>query len=346
GNAWFNSGRTSYVMPGGSVVQSCTTSYISGCTTGGSVGTSCPSGQYWNGTSCITSSGGYEGPSGSALCSDGIDNDADGLIDSADTSCQSSSTSSTCPSGYHSHGDSGGYCMNDQENYSGTCYNSSGTATITCPSGGTNTSSCPSGQYWNGTSCVASTDTGNTDYGSCGSFTSQSSCTSASNCYWYSNSSPGYCYYQSSPPTTSSCSSDQYWNGSSCVSNSQTSSTSCPSGQYWNGSACVNTSSTDCPSGQYWNGSACAYSQTTPTPTPTPSPDYSSQQSSCSAAGGTWDSAGNYCKMPTSSLSKSLAFLCPSGHQWNGIHCTYAGQTGVIQSVANIFEAFLLLLRR
>ncbi len=68
----------------------------------------------------------------------------------------------TCPAGYHNHSDNGGYCMNDGENYSGTCYNTSGTTIITCPSsyspsGSTGSSSCAAGQYWNGTTCVTST---------------------------------------------------------------------------------------------------------------------------------------------------------------------------------------------
>src|SRR3989338_6221600 len=40
--------------------------------------------------------------------------------------------SGSCPSGYHYHSESGGFCMNDQENFGGTCYDSSATNKITC----------------------------------------------------------------------------------------------------------------------------------------------------------------------------------------------------------------------
>ncbi|MBI2097497.1 MAG: hypothetical protein HYT46_00975, partial [Candidatus Vogelbacteria bacterium] len=302
GNAWFNSAMTSYVMPGGTAVRSCTTEPISGCSgttntsscpsgqywsgtscvpsttstgTGGygSCGSytsqssctsvancywysgsssycyyqsgnssSCPSGQYWSGTSCVTSSGGYEGPSGSALCSDGIDNDADGLIDNADSSCQYSSTTTGTTGGYEGpYGSS--LCSDGIDNDADGLIDSADTS---CQS--SSSATCSSGQYWNGSSCVSTTST--------------------------------------------SCPSGQYWNGSACVN---TSTTDCASGQYWNGSTCVSSqTSSSCSSGQYWDGSACVSSQTNTTT----SPDYSSQQSSCSAAGGTWDSASNYCRMP------------------------------------------------
>src|SRR3990167_3230816 len=157
---------------------------------------------------------------------------------------------------------------------------------------------------------------------------------------------------------TTSCPSGQYWNGSACVSST---TTSCPSGQYWNGSSCVNTSTTDCTSGQYWNGSACVDSSTSPTPTPTPSPTSSScgsdqywdtrtnscqsMQSACAEAGGTWDSATNYCRMPSSSAdAKPLAFLCPSGHDWNGSYCVLKHLSGVEMYVANVLSAFMSLI--
>lgn len=87
----------------------------------------------------------------------------------------------------------------------------------------------------------------------------------------------------------------------------------CPSGQYWSGSSCVQTSTTDCTSGQYWNGSACVSS--TQTQQTTGTYDTTSAQQGCANVGGTWDSAANYCRMPTQSTS------CPSGQYWNGSAC-------------------------
>ncbi|MBI2087032.1 MAG: hypothetical protein HYT69_02570 [Candidatus Zambryskibacteria bacterium] len=62
-SAWFNSGMTSYVMPGGTTVRSCATEPISGC----------------SGSNITT---------GTAQCADGRDNDNDGATDyPADSSC-------------------------------------------------------------------------------------------------------------------------------------------------------------------------------------------------------------------------------------------------------------------
>ena len=252
--------------------------------------TSCPMNQYWNGNTCVNSSTTgqcpagqywYTPPSGGAGY------------------CMSSASASSCPTGYHSHGESGGFCMNDQENYSGTCYNSAGTSTIACPQT-TYTSSCPSGQYW----------------------------------YTPPSGGAGYCMSSSN----TACSSGQYWDGTACVANSTTTystdpatgcaqaggtwnastsycqmptsgGTACTSGQYWNGSACVTTSTTDCPSGQYWDGSACITTSTTNTVDP---------GAACATAGGTWDASTSYCQMPTSVPS------CPSGESWNGTMCVTA----------------------
>ena len=194
--------------------------------------TDCTSGQYWNGTSCqtsSTSSGSYEGPSGSSLCSDGIDNDSDNLIDAADSSCQSTSSTS---------------------------------------------SSCPSGQYWSGSACVNNPTSSTMDYS-----TMQASCTSAGGTW---SSTSNYCMMPpTSSPSSTSCSSGQYWDGSACVTSysAPPSTPTCGSGEYWNGSACQSssssttsspppspTTSTSCSSGQYWDGSACVNNPTSPTP--------------------------------------------------------------------------------
>ena len=68
--------------------------------------------------------------------------------------------------------------------------------------------------------------------------------------------------------------------------------------------------STPCGSGQYWNGSACVTTSTSDTPYST-----DTAQQGCSNAGGTWDSASNYCRMPTQTTT------CASGQYWNGSSC-------------------------
>ncbi|MBI2056607.1 MAG: hypothetical protein HYT37_04520 [Candidatus Sungbacteria bacterium] len=386
GNAYFDSAMTRYVLPGTSTVKECSASWISSCTTGGSSTTSCPSGQYWNGSSCVNSSSTGTCPSGQYW-----------YVPPGSTAgyCTSSTTtpppsSSTCPSFAH---DMGGYCMLNNDTSRCASYSSAsseGNYTSSQCTGGTSTS-CPSGQWWNGSSCTSSTSgTG------CGSYTSQSSCTAVSNCYWYSASSPGYCYYQSGSPSYSqssysstSCGSGYTWNGSSCVS-------SCPSGQYWNGSACVNTSTTDCPSGQYWNGSSCVTS-TTSSGCSTPSTCYDS--SVCTSSGWYWYNSGCWSSPQTSTTPPpstsytqaayytqssyettpppppaytesayytqssyapppppptSFFFFsskCPSNHYWNGSYCVVRPQytthlyaqmvtslRGVTGFVANLFR--------
>ncbi|MBI2062812.1 MAG: hypothetical protein HYT61_01060 [Candidatus Yanofskybacteria bacterium] len=223
-----------------------------------------------------------------------------------------------CPSGYHYHGESGGFCMNDQENYGGTCYDSVGTSRITCPTQPTyspypSSSSCPSGQWWDS---VTSSCRSNTSYGGC-TGTSQSSCTSVANCYW--NSADNYCFYQSTSYTPSpTCSSTQYWNGSSCVDNSTTSTyTPYPTSTY----TTTYTPPPSCSSDQYWDGSACVAN---PTPYPTADP-----ATACANSGGTWD--GSTCLYttppPTSGLFPSyIVTHCQQlGRSWNGKICEANG---------------------
>ncbi|MBI2640624.1 MAG: hypothetical protein HYW91_01900 [Candidatus Sungbacteria bacterium] len=150
--------------------------YNAGCWSSPQSGTStsCPSGQYWSGTACVTSTSG--GGSTSAC--------------SAPSSCYDSATCSS----------SGWYW------YNGGCwsYPQSGTGTAcsadqywngsTCVANTTTTTSttCSSSQYWNGTACVTYTSGGTG--GGCGSWPSQSDCTSHTGCLW--NSTGNYCYVQ------------------------------------------------------------------------------------------------------------------------------------------------------
>ena len=200
-------------------------------------------------------------------------------------------------------------------------------------------STCESG--WSGGSTGGST-TGS----ECRSQTSQSACSAVSGCYWYTGySGGGYCDSSGSAASSgsggSSCSSNQYWNGSACVSSDSASgASSCPSGQYWSGSACMSStgsygsgSGSSCGSNQYWDSrtSSCQ-----------------SMQSACSEAGGTWDSSSSYCRMPTSSASKTspLAFLCPAGHEWNGSYCTQQESSQITQFLASAIGAFRSLFAR
>ena len=132
----------------------------------------------------------------------------------------------SCPSGYHSHSDSGGFCMNDQENYGGICYNSAGTSKITCPtqptyspypsSSPTSGGSCPSGahtMYINtGDYCMS-----DADLTKCGPLNS-TSVSSFGSCSGYQTTAT-----YSPPPAT-------YSPGPSA---SYTPPPSCPSGQWW-----------------------------------------------------------------------------------------------------------------
>jgi len=215
--------------------------------------TTCPSGQYW-----------FTPPSGGAGY------------------CMSSTASGSCPAGYHSHSESGGFCMNDQENYSGTCYNSAGTATTTCPQ---QTYVPPVGS-------------------GCGTYTSQTSCSSAPACLWQNN----VCLMN-----VTTCVYGQYWNGTACVTS--TTSTTCPSGQHWytpssGAGYCISdtTGSTTCPSGQSWytppsGGTGYCQSSTT----------YSSDPATaCAQGGGTWNTSTNYCQMSTTYPTPSTTYPTPS----------------------------------
>ncbi len=168
----------------------------------------------------------------------------------------------------------------------------------------TQSQSCGYNEYWNGSACVTST----TATGSC---SSELIGLLGSGCHsmgggWFNSDMTKYvssgsqtvrsctteyasgCTTGTNTQTQTSCPSGQYWNGSACVTS--TTQTSCPSGQYVNGACAYPSSATTCSSGQYWNGSTCVTSTAT---------DTTSAQQGCANAGGTWDSAANYCRMPT-----------------------------------------------
>ncbi|MEK7537189.1 MAG: hypothetical protein AAB584_01980 [Patescibacteria group bacterium] len=298
-----------------------------GCSGGGPVWTPYPSG--WEGQ--------YPGQ-----CSDGVDNDADGLIDSADTSCATSPPIGVgnCPAGYHYHGEQGGFCMNDREDYAGTCYSADGKSAIKCPAY-SSPQTCPSGQWWDPARgyCVGSTSP--SPYPSPGAFgcpagyhshsDSGGYCMNdredyAGTCYSSDGKTTIKCPAYSSPQT---CPSGQWWDyaRSACVSStgtyspyptysSPTSSGSCPSGShimYVNnaGGYCMSDAdSTKCgplnSSSTSSFGSCSSYQSTATTYTPVPS---------C-PSGQWWDYTTNSCKSSTAG-SYTPVPSCPSGQWWD-----------------------------
>lgn len=381
---------------------------------------SCPSGQYWDGTKCGT---GQDG------CTK-----AGGMWDTATNYCKMPVTSTTCPAGQYWGGSS---CVSSSPTATCSSYTSQSSCT-TAPSGcswsstsnycyyTSTTTTCPSGQYWNGTSCSTTAVSGscsdtligllgtgchnmssawfNTDMtkyvmpnttvvkycastwvdgcsggttttGSCPSYTSQSTCTAvAGACSW--NATSNYCSYSS---TTTTCPSGQYWNGSACSSSttscsSNTSQSACTSSPgcswstssnycYYATSCSVATSQSACngTSGCYWSSSSnSCRSDSSPTTTTCPSGQYWDSTSNscknsgtaCTAAGGTWNSATNYCAMPVTSGTSCGTYTsmstcaansacrwdsanyctsnttsstsCPSGQYWTGTSCSYS----------------------
>ncbi|MEK7144356.1 MAG: hypothetical protein AAB794_00630 [Patescibacteria group bacterium] len=93
GSGWFNGEMTKYVTPGSQTVRNCTTEPVSGCSGGNyynQTQTSCPSGQYWNGSSCVISTTQSYCPSGQYV----------------NGACAYSSSATSCPSGQYWNGNS------------------------------------------------------------------------------------------------------------------------------------------------------------------------------------------------------------------------------------------------
>jgi hypothetical protein len=238
----------------------------------------CKASEYWSGTSCIAS--GWDSESARKGCVQ-----AGGIWEGGSSYCrvpgQSTTSTSTAPvpvggmrncfySNASKNGASVGYtvwCERDYYNchkgsQSGESISLDGLA-LGAPS------SCESG--W------SSGSGGGTTSSECRSKTTQSSCSAIAGCYWYTGySGSNYCDTSGSAAGGSSCSSNQYWNGTSCVNM-----------------------------------------------------DTSSMQSGCASAGGTWNSASNYCQMPNSGGStsggtcSSMPSMCyqqstctGAGHYW------------------------------
>ncbi|MEK7624690.1 MAG: hypothetical protein AAB404_03170 [Patescibacteria group bacterium] len=277
--------------------------YWNGTACVSSTTTSCGSGQYWNGTACIPSSTPTASSTNYSDCNEnlksllGFDCHLMGsnYFNGPMTKYVLSNTSTVkeCSAEYIDSCSVGATCPNGQY--------WSGTACVI-----STTTSCGSGQYWNGTACVSSTTTACTGSqywnGAACVASPSTSCTSSQ--YWNgtacvdSSSSCGSGQYWDGYTNTcvtnpsTSCGSWQYWNGTACVSST---TTACTGSQYWNGTACVDSPSSSCTSGQYWNGTACVSSTTT-------------------ACTGSQYWNGTACvDSPSSS--------CGSGQYWNGTAC-------------------------
>ena len=343
---------------------------------GGNISSQCAYGQWWDSAtqsckssgvqtvgSCDYSTQYWKASTSQCQPRTNCSDSANSEYNSSECQGVRTTSSGTCPSGYHYHSESGGFCMNSQENYSGTCYNSAGTSTITCPQSTYPGSSCPSGQYWSGSACVTTSTTCPTgqywsgsacvssEGSGCSSYTSQANCVSASQtCNWNTSGSNGWCQQATTASSCgnyicesgemTSCSSDcatyttcptgQYWSGSACVSSSTTGQ--CPSGQYWytppsGGTGyCMSTSSTDCTSGQYWNGSACVTTSTTDTTCPSGQYWNGSSCQSSSTPTPTPEPT------PTPAPSDPATMCTQAGGTWDGSTCQMAmvlcGQSG------------------
>lgn len=126
GSGWFNAEMTKYVLPNSQTVRSCATEQVSGCTGGTytqTQQTACPSGQYWNGSSCVTSTTQTYCPSGQYV----------------NGACAyPSSSATTCPSGQYWNG-SACVATSPTDCPSGQYWNGSACVSSTQSSTGSNT---------------------------------------------------------------------------------------------------------------------------------------------------------------------------------------------------------------
>lgn len=160
-NNCYDSSMTNYRTANGTL-YSCSSTPSSGCSSSGNTTTSssCGSGYYWNGSSCVSSSSSTTGCGSSpGACTTESQCTAVNFF-WYDSSCHSSSSSSS---------NSSTACSSSQYWNGSSCVSSSSTTSTSCPSGqywsgtacviSTTSSSCSSGQYWNGSACVNTSTT-------------------------------------------------------------------------------------------------------------------------------------------------------------------------------------------
>ena len=207
---------------------------------------SCSAGQYWNGSSCITSgqaSGQRQMTWNSLGLSSQIRNDADtARIEQLKQACVNvqPSPSIWMPS-------AGDYASSDFG--------------MPNPDKCRQAASCSAGQYWNGSACVTgSAGTGTSAGGNAGYSQCSASLTGllGSGCHSMYTDSSGRQVFCDGPMSKSAKEGDTVTT-SGCSGGADNTS-ACTAGQYWNGSACVSSGSTTCSSGQYWNGTSCVTS--------------------------------------------------------------------------------------
>ena len=192
--------------------------------------------------------------------------------DTARQAC--TSTATTCVTGYY------------WDSAANLCKPSSGTYS---PSPGTTYTytpypSCPSGQWWDTATSTCKSIATYTPYvgycgdNVCGSSETSSSCPSDCGGGTSYTPYPTSTYTYTPPP---SCPADQYWNGTSCVSN--VTYTPAPT---------VDPSASCTSSGGTWNGSSCVF----PSPSPSPTASLSNHYivAHCQQLGRTWN--GKICQ--------------------------------------------------
>ena len=275
----------------------------SSCTTGNQQPSSCGSGQYWNGSSCVTSTTQNNTVSGDMKRCFYPNASKDGRYVGYTVWCEADY--------YNCH----------EGSPSGASISTSGLS-LGAPS------SCESGWPSNSNTTIGS---------ECRSQSSQSSCSSVSGCYWYTGYSGSYCDSSGSaaPISGTSCPSGQYWNGSSCQSNTQTNTTSgsCSS-------ELIGLLGSGCHSmGSGWFNSemtryvTSANSQTVRSCTTEPVSGCSggnyAQPTSCSS-GQYWN--GSAC---VTSTTQQPSTSCGSGQYWNGSACVATSPSDTPYSTAS-----------
>ncbi len=307
----------------------------------------CSSDKYFDGSACVSSSGGTYNTSGSTCSAALIEllgsgchymyNDSSGnriYCDGPMTKSAKAGDTSTAAGCSSSYSNTGTSCPSGQYWNGTVCVNST-------TSGG-----CSSGQYWNGTACV-NTTTNDVPIANCPSFAHEMSgyCmlnNDSSRCTEYSNASSESNY------TSAVCSA--HGSGSSYITPSS-GSTSCSSGQYWyvptdgsagycrtsetsSGSTSGGGSTTYCPPPSYWDSAINACNPGTTSSGPTTDPAIA-----CSQTGGIWN--GSTCVFLTT---------CPSGQYWDGASCVASPSSNIatqhfLAQMFTIFRDFSKLLK-